>query len=89
MKETVTKAIDTLKQENFHGAFQKLLERYNKDILTGGDYFEGDKSFMRVLPIIVPIRKKSETYLMILVYIHIEIICRGKASWCSGEDAVL
>ena len=26
----------------FHGSFQKLLERYNKCIATGGDYFEGD-----------------------------------------------
>ena len=42
MKVTVTKVIDTLTQENFHGAFQKLLERYNKCIATGGDYFEGD-----------------------------------------------
>ena len=29
MKETVTKVIDTLTQEDLHGAFQKLLERYN------------------------------------------------------------
>ena len=35
MKETVTKVIDTLTQEDFHGAFQKLLERYNKGIATG------------------------------------------------------
>ena len=42
MKEPVTKVIDTLTQENFHGAFQKLLERYNKFIAAGGDYFEGD-----------------------------------------------
>ena len=42
MKETVTKVIDTLTQEDFHGAFQKLLERYNKCIEAGGDYFEGD-----------------------------------------------
>ena len=27
MKEAVTKVIDTLTQEYFHGAFQKLLER--------------------------------------------------------------
>ena len=27
MKEAVTKIIDTLTQEDFHGAFQKLLER--------------------------------------------------------------
>ena len=29
MEETVTKVIDTLTQEDFHGAFQKLLKRYN------------------------------------------------------------
>ena len=42
MKETVTKVIDTLTQEDFRGAFRKLLEWYNKCIAAGGDYFEGD-----------------------------------------------
>ena len=42
MKEAVMKVIGTLTQEDFHGAFQKLLERYNKCIAAGGDYFEGD-----------------------------------------------
>ena len=42
MKEAVTKVIDMLTQEDFHGAFQKLLEGYNKCIAAGGDYFEGD-----------------------------------------------
>ena len=42
MKEAVTKVIDTLTQEDFPGAFQKLLERYNKWIAAGGDSFEGD-----------------------------------------------
>ena len=42
MKEAVTKVIDTLTQEDFHGAFQKLMERYNKCIAVRGDYFEGD-----------------------------------------------
>ena len=41
MKEAVTKVIDTLTEADFHGAFQKLLERYNKCIAAGGDYFEG------------------------------------------------
>ena len=59
MKEAVTKVIDTLKQDDFHRAFQKLLERYNKCIATGGDYFEGHLSFMCVLSIKVLIRKKS------------------------------
>ena len=42
MKEAVTKVIDTLTQEDFHEAFQKLLERYKKCIAAGGEYFEGD-----------------------------------------------
>ena len=42
MKEAVTKVIDTLTQEDFDGAFQKLLEWYNKCIAARGDYFEGD-----------------------------------------------
>ena len=42
MKETVAKVIDMLTQENFHGALQKLLERYNKYIAAGGDFLEED-----------------------------------------------
>ena len=42
MKEAVTKVIGMFTQEDFHRAFQKLLERYNKSIAGGGDYFEGD-----------------------------------------------
>ena len=42
MKEAVMNVIDMLTQEDFHGAFQKLLEQYNKCIAAGGDYFEGD-----------------------------------------------
>ena len=42
MKEAVTKVIGTLTQEDFHGAFQKLLERYNKCIAARGENFEGD-----------------------------------------------
>ena len=41
LKEAVTKVIDMLTQEDFHGAFQKLLERY-KCIAAGGDHFNGD-----------------------------------------------
>ena len=59
MKEAVMKVIDTLTQEDFHGALQKLLEQYNKCIAVGGDYFKGDYSFMCVLSIKVPIQKKS------------------------------
>ena len=42
MKEAVTKVIDTLTQKDFRGTFQKVLERYNKSVVAGGDYFEGD-----------------------------------------------
>ena len=42
MKEAVIKVIDMLTEEDFHGAFQKLLEWYNKCIAVGVDYFEGD-----------------------------------------------
>ena len=45
MKEAVAKVIDTLTQEDFHGALPKLLERYNKCIAAGGDYFEGRLEF--------------------------------------------
>ena len=55
----MTKVIDKLTQEDFHGAFQKLLERYNKCIAAGGDYFQREESFMCVLSIKVPTRKTS------------------------------
>ena len=42
MKEAVTKVVDTLTLEDFHGALKKLLERYNKCIAAGGDLFEED-----------------------------------------------
>ena len=45
MKEDVTKVIDMLMQEDFHGAFQKLLERYNECFAAGGEYFEGGLEF--------------------------------------------
>ena len=63
MKEAVTKVIDTLTQEDIHGAFQKFLERYNMCIAASGDYFEEDQSFMCVLSIKVPIRKKFGNFI--------------------------
>ena len=41
MKEAVTKVIDMLTQADLQGTLKKLLERYNKCIAAGGDYFEG------------------------------------------------
>ena len=79
MKEAVTKVIDTLIQEDFLGAFQKVLERY-KCIAAGGDYFEGNYSFMCVISIKVPIRKKSRNlfndpriYISIYLSIYLSI----------------
>ena len=37
MKEAVTKVIDALTQEDFLGAFQKILERYKKCIAARSD----------------------------------------------------
>ena len=41
IKVAVTKIIDTLTQEDFHGVFQKLLELYNKCIAARGDNSKG------------------------------------------------
>ena len=41
MKEAVMKVIDTLTQEDFNGAFQKLLEGY-MCVAARRDYFEGN-----------------------------------------------
>ena len=41
MKEAVTKVNDMLTQEDFHGAFQRLLVWY-KCIAARRDYFEED-----------------------------------------------
>ena len=57
IKEAVSKVIDTLTQEDINGSFQKLLERYNKCIVAGGDYFKG--AIICILSIKVVIRKKS------------------------------
>ena len=41
MKELVKKVIDTLTQEDLHGAFQKILERYNNFLAAVRDYIAG------------------------------------------------
>ena len=40
MKEAVTKVIDTFTQEDFHGAFEKLLEGYNKGTIVLCVYYQ-------------------------------------------------
>ena len=67
MKEAVSKVIDTLIQEDFPSAFQKLLEQYNMCVAAGGDYFVGGLEF-HVCTINKSTHTKSlETYLMIIV----------------------
>ena len=67
MKEAVTKVIDTLTQKDFDGAFQKLLERYNKCVAAGGDYFGRGLEFHVCTINKCPYEKSLETFLMILV----------------------
>ena len=43
MKEAVTKVIDTLTLEDFHEAFQLLLERYNKCITAKEITWKGSR----------------------------------------------
>ena len=69
MKDLVTKVIDMLSQEDFHGAFQKVLAQYSKCIAAGEDNFEGDTSLMCVPSIKVSLRKKSAPR----IYIYIKI----------------
>ena len=87
MKEAVTKVFDTLTQKDFHGAFQMLLEWY-KCIAAGRDYFEGDFSFMRVLSIKVPMRKKSGNLFddpCITKNLIKEVICFHTIKWSSSS----
>ena len=97
MKEAVTEGIDMLTQEDFHGSLQKLLERYNKCIATGRDYLEWDSSFMCVLSIKVPIRKKPGNLFnhpRIYIYIYIYMIKSGQVdksntyNWLSTSPLV-
>ena len=73
MKEAVAKVIDTLTQEHFHGAFQKLLERYNvlcsrRRLLRMGLEFH-----VCTINKSAHTKKNLETYRMPLVYIYIYI----------------
>ena len=58
MKEAMTKVIDTLTQKDFHGAFKKLLEGTTSALQLEEITSKGT-SFMCVLSIKMPIRKKS------------------------------
>ena len=71
MKEALTKVIDTLTQEDFHGALEKLLERYNKCIAAGGDYFERGLEFhVCTINKSTQTKKRLKTYLMFFVLLQ-------------------
>ena len=70
MKEALTKVINTLTQEDFHGAFQKMLVRYNKCIAAGEDYFE---FLVCTINKSAHTKKSLETYCVLHVYIYIYI----------------
>ena len=68
MKEAVTKVFDTLIQEDFHGAFQKFLERHNKCIAAGGDLLRRGLEFhVCTINKRAHTKKNLETYRMHLV----------------------
>ena len=91
MKEAVTKVIDTPTQEDVHGAFQKVLERYNKCIAFRGDCFEGGYSLMCVLSIKVPTRKKSGNLSyatrIFKIYMYIEDLAFNNQNWLACHKA--
>ena len=69
MKESVTKDNDTLTQENFYGAFPKLLERYNKCMQPEEITLKGNRVSFVYYQEKCPYEKCLETHLMILVYL--------------------
>ena len=77
MKEVETKVIDTLTEEDFHGALQKLLKRYNKCIAAGGDYFKGDFHVCTIIKSAQSKKSGNISYaprIYIYIYIYIYII---------------
>ena len=80
MKEAVTKVIDMLTQEDF----QKLLERYNKCIAAGGDYFQGTGVSCVYYQYKYPHKKSLETYLMVLVYVNKQDLDLDNLQWSNG-----
>ena len=73
MKEAVTMVIDTLTQEDFYGAFQKLLEQYKSELQSEEITSKGTWVSCVYYQKKCPHEKSPETYLMILVYIYIYI----------------
>ena len=69
MKEAVTKVIDTLTQEDFHGAFQKLFGTVQVHWSRRRLFRKGLEFHVCTINKSAHMKKNLETYLMILVYI--------------------
>ena len=83
IKEAVTKIIDTLTQEDFHGAFQKLLERYNKCIASGGGpavrvFANGPGDLGSIPGRVIPKTLKMELDTTLLNTQHYKVRFKGK-----------
>ena len=74
MKEAVMKVIDTLTQEDLHGALQKLLEWYNKCIAAEEITSKRTRVSCVYYQQKCPYEKNLETYLMILVSVQNKIM---------------
>ena len=71
MKEAVTKVTDTFTQEDFRGAFQKLLERYNKcNAIRRRLLRRGLEFHVCTINKSAHSQKNLENYLMILVWYY-------------------
>ena len=73
MKEAVTKVIDTLTQDDFHGAFQKFWNGTIGALQPEEITSKGTRFSCVYYQLNCPDKKNLETYLMILVYIYIYI----------------
>ena len=73
MKEAVTKVIDTLTEEDFHGAFQKLLEKYNNALQLGRLLRRGLEFYVCTLNKSAHTKKSGNLFNDPRIYIYIYI----------------
>ena len=90
LKEAVMKVIDTLTQEDFHGAFEKLLEWYNKCIAANRDigpavrvFANGPGDLGSIPGRVIPKTLKMELDTTLLNTQHYKVRFKGKVeqSW--------
>ena len=71
IKEAVMKVIDMLTEEDFHGAFQKLLESTTSTLQPEEITLKGTRVSCVYYQWKCPYEKSLETYLMILIFRHL------------------